>query len=82
MPSQEDYANVILALSTLASAPVAAYPESGAMMLAKQGQDRAVGKLADETAYAEPQKPQSDNTEVRPARCARHWELLSYGSQG
>lgn len=48
MPSQEDYANVILALSTLASAPVAAYPESGAMMLAKQGQDRAVGKLADE----------------------------------
>jgi hypothetical protein len=35
MPSQEDYANVILALSTLASAPVAAYPESGAMMLAK-----------------------------------------------
>lgn len=48
MASQEDYANVLLALTTLATAPVAAYPESGPMMLAKQGQDRAVGKLADE----------------------------------
>ena len=48
MGKQADYANVLLALTTLASAPVAAYPESGAMMLAQQGQDRAVGKLADE----------------------------------
>lgn len=48
MPSQEDYANVAFALSALASAPVAAYPNSGPALLAQQAQDRAVAKLSDE----------------------------------
>lgn len=48
MPSQEDYANLVYALSTMAKAPVAAYPESGAFLLAEQAQDVARAKLADE----------------------------------
>lgn len=48
MPSQSDYANIALALSTLAKAPVAAYPESGPFLLAEQAQDIARAKLAEE----------------------------------
>lgn len=48
MPSQMDYANLVYALSTLAKAPVAQYPESGAFQLAEQAQDVARAKLAEE----------------------------------
>lgn len=48
MASQEDYANLALALALLGQSAVAAYPESGAFMMAQQAQDVARAKLAEE----------------------------------
>lgn len=48
MASQEDYANLALALALLGQSAVASYPESGAFMMAQQAQDVARAKLAEE----------------------------------
>lgn len=46
--NMSDYANLLLAFTTLAKAPVARYPHSGAYMEAEKGQDVARAKLANE----------------------------------
>ena len=46
--SQEALANIALALSTLAKAPVAGFPDSGPFLLAEQAQNIARAKLAEE----------------------------------
>lgn len=46
--SNKDWANIVMALTTLGKAPVAAYPESGPAILAEQGRQLAAAKVAQE----------------------------------
>jgi hypothetical protein len=62
MANQEDYANLALALALLGQSAVAAYPESGAFMMATQAQDVARAKLAEEARKRAEKKAKKKQT--------------------